>query len=126
MINTFWGSPGSRNGTGAAWQPRVDVIESDGGFRLFAELPGMSREDIQVTVKDHAVVLEGEKKPSYETPESGTSHRERFYGRFKRSFSLAENVEIDKMSAVYRNGVLELYVPKAEVAKPRQIEVTVE
>lgn len=125
MINTFWGSPGARNGS-TAWQPRVDIIENDDGFALFAELPGMSREDINVTVKDNVLYLEGEKRPSYEVSDTGLNHRERFYGKFRRSFSLADNVELDKMTATYRNGILQLSVPKAEEAKPRQIEVTVE
>lgn len=123
MINTFWGSPSSRNTS--AWQPRVDIVENDESYSLFAEVPGMTREDIRVSVKEGVLILEGNKRPHYENTDR-PNRRERFFGNFSRTFQLPDNVKLDDMSATYRDGILHLTVPKAEEAKPRQIEVQVE
>ena len=105
--------------------PAVDVLESKDSYLIYAELPGMKREDIIVEVKDGALVLSGEKKA--ERPAEGVElrHVERSGTRFARVFSLPETVRQDGIEASYRDGVLEIRVPKEEKAKPRQIEVSV-
>ena len=107
------------------WHPAVDVLESKDAYIIRTELPGMKREDIKVEVKDGILVLSGERKS--ETPAEGVEYRhaERVNAKFWRSFSLPETVKQDSIEATYKDGVLEIYVPKAEEAKPRQIEITV-
>ena len=107
------------------WQPVVDIEESPEGYLVRAELPGMKLEDIKITVADNALSIRGEKRREEE--KKGTSyHRvERVYGSFERSFSLGHVVAADKIEATYRDGVLEVSIPKAEEAKAREIQVKV-
>ena len=107
------------------WQPVVDIEESPEGYLVRAELPGMRLEDIKITVADQALSIRGEKRREEE--KKGTSyHRvERVYGTFERSFSLGHAVAADKIEATYRDGVLEVSIPKAEEAKAREIHVKV-
>jgi HSP20 family protein len=105
--------------------PAVDVLESEDSYLIRAELPGMKREDIKVELKDGTLVVSGERKS--EKPAEGVEYRhvERVDAKFWRSFSLPETVKQDGIEATYKDGVLEIRVPKAEKAKPRQIQVTV-
>lgn len=107
------------------WYPAVDVLESKESYLIRAELPGMKREDIKVEVKDGTLVLSGERKS--EKPAEGVEYRhaERVAAKFWRSFSLPETVKQDAIEATYKDGILEIRVPKAEEAKPRQIEISV-
>ena len=107
------------------WYPAVDVLESKDSYLIRAELPGMKREDIKVEVKDGTLVLSGERKS--ERPADGVEYRhvERVTAKFWRSFSLPETVKQDGIEATYKDGILEIRVPKAEEAKPRQIEISV-
>ena len=107
------------------WYPAVDVLESKESYLIRAELPGMKREDIKVEVKDGTLVLSGERKS--EKPAEGVEYRhaERVAAKFWRSFSLPETVKQDSIEATYKDGILEIRVPKAEEAKPRQIEISV-
>ena len=105
--------------------PAVDVLESKDAYLVRAELPGMKKEDIKVEIKDGALVLSGESKS--EKPAEGVEYRhvERVAAKFWRSFSLPETAKQDGIEATYKDGILEIRVPKAEQAKPRQIEVSV-
>jgi HSP20 family protein len=107
------------------WYPAVDVLESKDAYVIRAELPGMKREDIKVEVKDGTLVLSGERKS--EKPAEGVEYRhvERVAAKFWRSFSLPENAKQDGIEASYKDGVIEIRVPKVEEAKPRQIEISV-
>jgi HSP20 family protein len=115
-----WGEPSL-----SKWYPAVDVLESKDSYLIRAELPGLKKEDIKVEVKDGTLVLSAERKS--EKPAEGVEYRhlERVNAKFWRSFSLPETVKHDGIEATYKDGVLEINVPKAEEAKPRQIEVTV-
>lgn len=105
--------------------PAADVLESKDAYLIRAELPGMKKEDINVEVKDGALSISGERKA--EQPAEGVEYRhvERLAAKFRRSFSLPETVKHDGIEAAYKDGVLEIRVPKAEEAKPRQIEISV-
>jgi HSP20 family protein len=109
----------------STWYPAVDVLESKDSYLIRAELPGMKREDIKVEVKDGALVLSGERKS--EKPAEGVEYRhvERVAAKFWRSFTLPETAKQDGIEATYKEGILEIRVPKAEEAKPRQIEISV-
>ena len=120
LLDTVWGTRG--NGS-SVWQPRVDVTEKENAFVLHAELPGLSREDISVTVKDNLLTIEGEKRRSAEDEDNGSYRSERTYGKFSRTFKLSTNVNAEGISAVHKDGVLSLTLAKAEAAKPKEIEV---
>jgi HSP20 family protein len=112
--------------TGATWEPPVDVFQTgEHELVLKAELPDMSREDIDVSVENFVLTIKGEKKLSTEVKEDQYQHLERRYGAFSRSFSLPRTVDSSKVAADYRNGVLTIRLPLREEAKPRQIKVDV-
>ena len=109
-----------------SWVPAVDIYETDKhDLVLRAELPGMTREDIDVTVENGTIVIKGEKKFASDVKEEHFHRIERRYGTFSRSFSLPPTVDATKVSADYKNGVLTVRLPLREEAKPRQIKVDV-
>ena len=107
----------------STWYPSVDISESDEGIAVVAEIPGMKAEDIQVTVANGVLTIEGEKKEVREETQKQVHRVERTYGSFRRAFRLSTAVNADKISASYKDGVLSLSLPKAEAAKTKQIEV---
>jgi HSP20 family protein len=112
--------------TGATWVPPVDVFQTgDHELVLKAELPEMTREDIDVTVENFVLTIKGEKKLTTDVKEEHFHHIERRYGAFSRSFSLPRTVDAGKVAADYKNGVLTVRLPLREEAKPRQIKVDV-
>lgn len=123
LVSKFWGDLDTWQGTG--WHPRVDVTESEQEFTVTAELPGLSKKDIAVTLEDNVLTIEGERKHEDEQKDKQFYRRERAYGTFKRSFGLGTEVDADKIAANYKDGILILTLPKSETAKPRQIEVAV-
>ena len=109
------------------WVPAVDIFESDNhDLGLKAELPGMTREDIEVTVENSTLALKGTKAFNPEVKEENYRRIERGYGTFHRSFTLPTTVDASKVSADYRNGILTVKLPFREEAKPRTINVQVE
>ena len=111
--------------TAGVWLPPVDILESKDAYLIRAELPGMKKEDFGVEVNDGTLTLSGERRA--EAVVNGVeSHRsERVHGKFSRSFYLPQTVNREAIKASYRDGILEIHVPKAEEAKPRQIAITV-
>src|SRR5450755_2812502 len=107
------------------WAPALDVHEDADKFSIRVELPGLKREDIGVSLQDGALVISGERKT--EKVEEGVEiHRqERFYGKFQRALTLPAPVAADKVKAAYKDGILTVTLPKAEEAKPKQIDVSV-
>lgn len=125
LVNRFWGDWNPGNGKSQRGYPSVDVEETDDQFVFTAELPGMDRNDIRVSLHDGVLKIEGEKKRASEKKEQSFYRSERIYGRFSRSFQLGSKVDAEKVDASYKDGVLTLTVAKAEAAKPKQIEVKV-
>jgi len=112
--------------TANAWVPPVDIYQTgEHELVLKAELPEMTREDIDVTVENFVLTVKGEKKLGAAVKEEQFHHIERRYGAFSRSFSLPRTVDAAKVSAEYKNGVLTVRLPLREEAKPRQIKVDV-
>jgi HSP20 family protein len=108
------------------WVPSVDIFETEKhDLVLRAELPGMTREDIDVTVENGTIAIKGEKKFDSEVKEENYRRIERSYGTFHRSFTLPNTVDAAKVKADYRNGVLTITLPFKEEAKPRTINVDV-
>lgn len=106
------------------WRPSVDVHENGDAYTVEVELPGLSREDVSVTFQDGVLKIEGERNRQEESEDGNVHRRERFYGRFSRSFSFPGHVDSETISARQQDGVLTVIVPKAEQAKPRQIEIS--
>jgi HSP20 family protein len=108
-----------------SWVPSVDVLEKDGNLILRAELPGMTEKQIDLKVEGNTLVLKGERKMESED-NKGNYHRvESSYGTFSRSFMLPETVDIDKINADYKNGVLTITIPQKPEVKPREIPVSI-
>jgi HSP20 family protein len=107
----------------AGWFPPVDVHEEAERIVFRAELPGVGRDDIDVSVENGTLTLRGEKKQESEVSSDGVFRQERFYGSFSRSFVLPAKVDPDRIHASYRDGVLEVVLPKAAEARPRKITV---
>lgn len=112
--------------TSGNWVPPVDIYQNgDHEVVLKAELPDMTREDIDITVDNGTLTIRGEKKFSSEVKEDSFRRIERRYGTFSRSFSLPQTVDTARVGAEYKNGVLTVRLPLREEAKPRQIKVDV-
>jgi HSP20 family protein len=105
------------------WAPPVDIMEVNNHYELSADLPGLKKEDIKVEIHDNVLTLRGEKKIEEDKKDKNYRLNERYYGEFIRTFTLPENVEKDGIEAEFKDGVLKLTIPKAEKAKPKQIEV---
>lgn len=108
------------------WAPAVDIKETDKAFSIEAELPGMSKDDVKVTVQDGVLSIQGERRQEEETGDRKHHRVERVYGSFIRRFTLPENVDENSIQANFRNGVLALTLTKAEPAEPKSIEVNVQ
>lgn len=112
--------------TSGSWVPPVDIYQNgEHELVLKAELPDMTREDIDITVDNGMLTIRGEKKFSGEVKEDSFHRIERRYGSFSRSFSLPQTVDTSRVGAEYKNGVLTVRLPLREEAKPRQIKVDV-
>ena len=112
--------------TSGTWVPPVDIYQNgDNEVVIKAELPDMTREDIDITVDNGTLTVRGEKKLSSEVKEEQFHRIERRYGTFSRSFSLPQTVDPNKVAAEYKNGVLTVRLPLREEAKPRSIKVDV-
>ena len=107
-----------------AWNPNVDIYENKDQIVLEAELPGMNREDFELTVENNVITLRGERRFEKKDDADNYHRVERSYGSFSRSFTLPQVVSGDGATAEYRNGVLRVTLPKREEAKARRIEIT--
>ena len=105
------------------WMPPVDIQETDDSYRLTAELPGLTKDDINITLENNVLRLSGERKFEKDVKKESYHRIERSYGNFTRSFALPQQVSSDKVEAAFKDGVLTITVPKAEQAKPRKIAI---
>jgi len=107
------------------WVPPVDIYETEDSLVFRAELPGVTKEDITVEVKDNTLTLKGDKRFEKDVKEENYHRVERAYGAFQRAFTLPGMVEQDKVKAKFKDGILEIVLPKAEKAKPKQVKVEI-
>jgi len=109
--------------TDIRWSPRVDVLEADGVLHLEAELPGVDKDDVKVTLEGGVLTVSGERKAA-ETTE-GTRHfaRERWFGEFSRSFRLGNGYDAKKVDAIFKDGVLSISIPKKDEVLPVTVEI---
>ncbi len=112
---------------GNNWVPAVDVEETENEYVFKAEMPGIKKDDVKISILDNVLTLTGEKRTVEEkTDKEKKYHRvERSYGTFQRSFALSSPIKADKISATYKDGILEIQVPKTEEAKPKEIDIQI-
>jgi HSP20 family protein len=109
----------------SAWMPAADVAEHEDTYEVRMEIPGVAKEDVRITIQENILTVRGEKKKEKETRGSRYHAVERSYGSFQRSFTLPSTVNADAIEAEYRDGILQMSLPKAEEARQKQIEVKV-
>ena len=107
-----------------AWVPPVDVRETDNSYVFAAELPGLTKDDVEITLEDNLLTLSGERELGEKSEDENYPRVERSHGKFSRSFSLPSQVDNSKVAASFQDGVLTIEVPKSEQAKPRKIEIS--
>ena len=121
------GTDDARSGlTLAEWSPTVDIDETADHYRVRADLPGVPKDDIEVSLENGVLSIKGEKHTETETGKGTKRHRtERYTGSFVRYFTLPNTIKADKVDASYKDGVLTLLIPKVEEAKPKAIDIKV-
>ena len=127
LFDNLWGSRGlPRVAVRQNWAPPVDIVNVNDRVEIRVEVPGLSEDDINVSITENVLTLKGEKK--YESDENAGEYRrvERKYGKFQRSFTLPGNLQTDQTEAGFKNGVLTISVPKTEQAQPKEIPITTE
>jgi len=125
-VHRIFGDPrwnGEDESTYSAWMPPVEIFDHEDNLVLRAELPGMSQKDIELSVENGVLTLRGEKKRERELKEENIHRAERYYGNFVRTFALPTTVDVNNIRASYKDGVLEVILPKAETAKSKRIEI---
>lgn len=107
-------------------EPEVDLRETEHEFVLSAAIPGLTKEDIDINVTQDRISVSGERKTEEEKPEERFHVRQQSYGSFRVTYSLPSDVKPEDVSATYKNGVLEVHMPKAEVVEPHKVEVHIQ
>jgi HSP20 family protein len=119
----WWsGQRGDASGT-AAWAPPVDISERKDAYLVAAELPGVKAGDVEITVEDGLLTIQGERHFAHDSAEEKMHRTERFFGAFRRSITLPSHVEADKIEASAQDGVLQIMVPKAPEVQAKRIQV---
>ena len=120
----FWSNFGRQTQLFSGWTPALDLYQNNDNLIAVVELPGMRKEDIEISLHDGMLTIGGERKS--ETREGDKAERtERYIGKFRRSITLPTRVDANKVRATYKDGILTITLPKAEEAKPKQIQVNV-
>lgn len=117
--------PSRDSGLFSGWSPALDVFDEKDNLVVKAELPGLKKEEINLSLHDGVLTISGERKRETEKKEGETFRSERYFGKFQRSVTLPTAVNVNKVNASYKDGILTVELPKAEEAKPKQIEVSV-
>ena len=119
----FWSGSDRTSQLFTGWSPALDLYESGDHFVAVIELPGMPKEDIDISLHDGTLTISGERKGESNNGETA-QRTERYVGTFRRSIALPTRVDANKVSATYQDGILKVTLPKAEEAKPKQIQVS--
>lgn len=129
-LNRIFGRS-SRSGEGSQelsipdWTPAVDIAEGKNEYHIKVELPEVKKEDVKISLSDGMLHIKGERKLEKEEKDKKFHRIERFYGSFMRSFSVPDNVDEAKLKADYKDGMLNIYLPKSEKAKPKSTEIKI-
>jgi len=125
LFNAYFTRSSDQEGKSLVWHPFVDIFETDNEIKVVAEVPGMNKEDIKVSIQDNVLTISGVKKQEADDTSKNYHRIERAWGTFERSFSLPMAVRVDKVNAAYKDGILTITLPKSEEAKPKEIDVSV-
>ncbi|MFZ0486882.1 MAG: Hsp20/alpha crystallin family protein [Arenicellales bacterium] len=129
LFDDFWRPLGRTRqgaGNGGAFAPALDVTETESEYRVRADLPGIKKDDLDISIQDGVLTINAETKYEDEAKKEGRLIRqERRYGKFVRSMRLGDSVDVSKVKAEYKDGVLSLVLPKAEEVRPKRIDVKV-
>jgi len=117
--------PSRDSGLFSGWSPAVDIYDDKDSFLVTCELPGMKKDEIDISLHDGVLTIAGERKQEREVGEGDAFRSERYFGKFQRSVTLPTGVDSGKVKASYKDGVLHIELPKSEEAKPRHIDVSV-
>jgi HSP20 family protein len=123
MNQVFGRARQGQGGGGRVWAPALDISERKDAYLVSVELPGVKADDLDITLEDGLLTIQGERQFTSESSEQQYHRVERRYGSFRRSITLPSQVKADAIEASFENGVLEVVVPKAEEAKPKKITV---
>ena len=124
FFNDFWNNSFSHfDQDSTVWSPRVDVKETKDAYELLADLPGLEKKEINISLNDNVLTVKGERKSEEKSEDENCYYNERTYGTFSRSFRLPNMVEQKDIRAEYKDGVLKVVLRKSEEAKPREIEI---
>lgn len=124
-LNRLFDFPVSRD-TGGGYAPALDVHDEDNEVTVAIELPGMKKEELDISLHEGVLTVSGERKLERENKEEKPYRSERYYGKFSRSVALPAQVDPNRVTAEYKDGILTVKLPKVEEAKPRQITVNVQ
>jgi HSP20 family protein len=127
LFNSVFDAPSASGSAGGArrWVPAMDLVETPDDFVLRADLPGMTRDDVKLEIEENVLTVSGERQAEHAENEQGFYRLERAFGTFSRSLTLPKGVDGEAVSASFRDGVLEVHIPKPAQAKPRRVEIAV-
>lgn len=123
LFDVPYGESGRETEFFTGWSPTLDVYEDKDNVIVKAELPGLKKDQIELSLHENTLTIAGERKAERTEGNGETSRTERFFGRFQRTVTLPKPVDSSKVNARYKNGILTVTLPKTEESKPRQIEV---
>lgn len=130
-LNRMFAGPATQMPSGketmivADWTPSVDISETEGEYQIKAEIPDVKKGDVKITLEDGVLTIQGQRKQEKKEQNTKYHRIERSYGSFARTFSLPDVIDVEKVKAEFKDGVLHLHLPKSEKAKPKTIEVKV-
>ena len=125
LFDTFFGRPMNTAPVTRAWLPAVDMHETKDDLVLTVEVPGVSEKDVKVTINGDLLSIRGERRLDDEAKERQLLHVERVHGQFERLIQLPMAVQADRVRATYRDGLLQVTLPKAEELKPREVKIDI-
>ncbi|HEC80511.1 MAG: Hsp20/alpha crystallin family protein [Candidatus Coatesbacteria bacterium] len=125
LFDDFFGRGIAEREESDFFSPAVDLSETDDEFRVRAELPGINQEDMNISLVGNTLVIKGEKKQEKEEEKENYHYVERVYGSFRRDIDLPAEIDADKVEAEFKDGILNITIPKSEKGKPKEIEVKV-
>lgn len=127
LFEDVFSQPGSYDSDSVgAWRPPVDIVDTKEAILIFAEIPGVDKDDVAIEVKDNVLSIQGERTVDKSVGNGSYYRSERVFGRFGRSFALPSMVRTDNIKASFKNGVLKIGIPKPAEEKPRQVSISVE
>jgi len=122
LFEDLW--PESVSSWSSSWSPACEIEEDDGHFLITAEMAGIPKDQIKIELRDNQLLISGERHQGTKRKEGGYRYSERRFGKFQRAFSLPTGIDADHVEANYEDGILRLFIPKTDSAKPRQIKIS--